>query len=70
MVPAAVHPRRARSNWSKINRGKAEHLIREGRMQPAGLAEIERARADGRWDAAHDAPRTATVVRVDPITEA
>ena len=43
-----------RSNWSRINRGKAEQLIREGRMQPAGLREIERARVDGRWDADHD----------------
>ena len=50
-------PRRARSNWSAINRAKAEQLISEGRMQPAGLREIERARADGRWDAASDAPR-------------
>ncbi len=54
-------PRRSRSNWSKINRDKAEQLIREGRMQPAGLVEVERARADGRWDAAYDSPRTATV---------
>ena len=45
-------PRRSRSNWSKINCAKAEQLIREGRMQPAGLREIERARADGRWGAA------------------
>jgi uncharacterized protein YdeI (YjbR/CyaY-like superfamily) len=45
-------PRRSRSKWSKINRAKAEKLIREGRMQPAGLREIGRARADGRWDAA------------------
>ena len=44
-------PRRARSNWSKINRDKVERLIAEGRMQPAGLREIERAKADGRWDA-------------------
>jgi uncharacterized protein YdeI (YjbR/CyaY-like superfamily) len=54
-------PRRPRSKWSKINRGKAEQLIRDGRMQPAGLREIERARADGRWDAAYDAPSAATV---------
>ncbi len=54
-------PRRPRSNWSKINRGKAEQLIGDGRMQPAGLREVERARADGRWDAAHDAPSVATV---------
>ena len=44
-------PRRARSNWSKINRDKVGRLIAEGRMQPAGLREIERAKADGRWDA-------------------
>ena len=44
-------PRRARSNWSTINRRRAEQLIDAGRMHPAGLAEIERARADGRWDA-------------------
>jgi uncharacterized protein YdeI (YjbR/CyaY-like superfamily) len=54
-------PRRARSNWSKVNRGKVDQLIAEGRMQPAGLAEIERAKADGRWDAAYDAQSTATV---------
>lgn len=46
-------PRRARSRWSKINCGKVEHLIEAGRMQPAGLREVERARADGRWDAAY-----------------
>jgi uncharacterized protein YdeI (YjbR/CyaY-like superfamily) len=45
-------PRRRRSNWSRINREKAERLIADGRMRPAGLAEIERAKADGRWDAA------------------
>jgi uncharacterized protein YdeI (YjbR/CyaY-like superfamily) len=50
-------PRRTRSNWSAINRAKAEQLVREGRMQPAGLREIERARADGRWDAASGTPR-------------
>ena len=54
-------PRRARSIWSKRNRGFAEELIASGRMQPAGLREVERARADGRWDAAYDAPSTATV---------
>ena len=45
-------PRRARSNWSKINRDKVERLMAEGRMKPAGLKEVERAKADGRWDAA------------------
>ena len=54
-------PRTARSTWSKINRDKVSKLIDEGRMQPAGLAEIERARADGRWDAAYDAQSVATV---------
>jgi len=54
-------PRRKRSIWSKINREKAERLISEGRMQPAGLAEVGRARQDGRWEAAYDSPRAATV---------
>jgi len=54
-------PRRARSRWSKINCAKAEALIASGAMQPAGLAEVERAKADGRWDAAYDGPATATV---------
>ena len=49
-------PRRARSKWSKINRDRATALIEQGRMRPAGLAEIERAKADGRWDAAYDSP--------------
>jgi len=47
-------PRRARSIWSKVNRDKALRYIEQGRMQPSGLAEIERARKDGRWDAAYD----------------
>ena len=54
-------PRRARSRWSKINCAKAEALIASGRMEPAGLAEVERAKADGRWAAAYDPPTTATV---------
>ena len=54
-------PRRARSNWSKVNREKVAALIAQGRMQPAGQAEIDRAKADGRWDAAYDSQRTATV---------
>jgi uncharacterized protein YdeI (YjbR/CyaY-like superfamily) len=54
-------PRRARSKWSKRNRGKAEELITAGRMRPAGLREVERAREDGRWDEAYDSPATATV---------
>ena len=54
-------PRRPRSTWSKVNRGKVERLIADGRMRPTGLAEVERAKADGRWDAAYDSPRSATV---------
>jgi uncharacterized protein YdeI (YjbR/CyaY-like superfamily) len=46
-------PRTARSKWSKLNRNKAEELIEGGRMQPAGLREVERAKDDGRWDAAY-----------------
>lgn len=54
-------PRRPRSRWSKINRATATELIERGEMKPAGLREVERAKADGRWDAAYDAPSTATV---------
>jgi uncharacterized protein YdeI (YjbR/CyaY-like superfamily) len=54
-------PRGARSMWSKINRDKATALIAAGTMQPPGLAEVERARRDGRWDAAYDAPSRAAV---------
>lgn len=53
-------PRRARSKWSKINRAKALELIEAGRMRPAGLAEVDRAKADGRWDAAYDSHSTIT----------
>jgi uncharacterized protein YdeI (YjbR/CyaY-like superfamily) len=54
-------PRRARSVWSKINRERALALIASGEMQPAGLAEVERAKTDGRWDAAYDSPKNAAV---------
>ena len=54
-------PRRARSRWSKRNTAIAERLIGEGRMQAAGMAEVERARADGRWEAAYAGPATARV---------
>jgi uncharacterized protein YdeI (YjbR/CyaY-like superfamily) len=54
-------PRRQRSRWSKINREKAEHLIECGLMMPAGLREVEQARADGRWDAAYAGARTIEV---------
>jgi uncharacterized protein YdeI (YjbR/CyaY-like superfamily) len=45
-------PRRRRSSWSKRNTDLAERLLAEGRMHPAGVAELERAKADGRWSAA------------------
>jgi uncharacterized protein YdeI (YjbR/CyaY-like superfamily) len=54
-------PRRPRSTWSKINREKVAALTASGRMRPAGLAEVARAQADGRWDAAYDSPATASV---------
>jgi len=54
-------PRRPRSRWSQINTKKVEALIEAGRMQPAGLREIEKAKADGRWEAAYAPPSTATV---------
>ena len=54
-------PRGPRSRWSKLNREKASALIAAGRMRQAGLAEVERAKRDGRWEAAYDSPSTATV---------
>jgi uncharacterized protein YdeI (YjbR/CyaY-like superfamily) len=54
-------PRTRRSIWSKVNRGKAEALMASGDMRPGGLAEVERAKADGRWEAAYDAASTATL---------
>jgi uncharacterized protein YdeI (YjbR/CyaY-like superfamily) len=54
-------PRKPRSVWSRINRERAETLIAAGRMQPAGLKEVERARADGRWDGAYDSQARAGV---------
>jgi uncharacterized protein YdeI (YjbR/CyaY-like superfamily) len=54
-------PRRSRSIWSKVNRTKVEALVAAGEMQPAGAAEIERAKADGRWEAAYDGQSTSTV---------
>ena len=52
-------PRGARSIWSKINRDKALALIVARKMQPAGLAQVEQAKKDGRWGAAYDSPRNA-----------
>jgi uncharacterized protein YdeI (YjbR/CyaY-like superfamily) len=54
-------PRRPRGKWSQINRKKAEELIAAGAMRPAGLTEVETAKADGRWDAAYAGQRAATV---------
>ncbi|HEY2161518.1 MAG TPA: YdeI/OmpD-associated family protein [Solirubrobacteraceae bacterium] len=54
-------PRRASSQWSQINRDKAERLIAEGRMHAAGLARVEAAKADGRWEAAYPAQSDAQV---------
>lgn len=54
-------PRRARSPWSEINQEKVRVLIGAGRMQPAGQAEIDRAKQDGRWDAAYKGSRTIEI---------
>ena len=54
-------PRRPRGKWSRINRDKVEELIAAGAMRPAGLAEVEAAKADGRWEAAYAGQRTAGV---------
>ena len=54
-------PRKPKSPWSKINREKATALIEAGRMEAPGLAEVERAQADGRWKSAYDSARTAQV---------
>ena len=53
-------PRRRASRWSKINRDKAQALIDNAKMQPAGLREVERAKTDGRWDAAYAPQRALT----------
>jgi uncharacterized protein YdeI (YjbR/CyaY-like superfamily) len=50
-----------RSKWSQINRQKATELIDQGRMTPAGLAQVEAAQQDGRWEDAYASPRNATV---------
>ena len=54
-------PRGPRSKWSKINCARVATLIEAGLMRPAGLREIERAKADGRWDRAYDPQSTASV---------
>jgi uncharacterized protein YdeI (YjbR/CyaY-like superfamily) len=54
-------PRRPRSRWSQINVARVERLIAAGRMRPSGLAEVEAAKADGRWVGAYESQRDATV---------
>jgi uncharacterized protein YdeI (YjbR/CyaY-like superfamily) len=57
-------PRGPRSKWSQVNRRKATELIQQGRMRPAGIAEVNRAKHDGRWDAAY-APQSTVAVPDD-----
>ena len=54
-------PRRPRSRWSQVNVRKVEALMAAGRMRPPGIAEVEAAQADGRWDAAYESQKDATV---------
>ena len=54
-------PRRSKSGWSKKNVAHVDRLIQASQMTPAGLEEVEAARADGRWAAAYDSPANATV---------
>lgn len=56
-------PRKAKSLWSKLNIARVEKLVDAGRMQPAGIREVEAAKADGRWDAAY---QSASVMDVPP----
>ena len=54
-------PRRSRSKWSQINREKIEQLTKQGRMKPAGVEQVELAKADGRWEAAYASPANIEV---------
>jgi uncharacterized protein YdeI (YjbR/CyaY-like superfamily) len=70
-------PRRRRSAWSKRNTEKAERLLAEGRMHPAGIAEMERAKEDGRWQAAYGGsaeievpPELAAALAAEPKAQA
>lgn len=54
-------PRRAKSIWSKINIGHVERLINEGRMRPAGLKAVQKAKEDGSWEKAYDPPSKMTI---------
>ncbi len=61
-------PRGAKSIWSRRNREKAVALIESGKMKPSGLAEVERAKRDGRWEAAYESQKEA-VVPADLLSE-
>jgi uncharacterized protein YdeI (YjbR/CyaY-like superfamily) len=54
-------PRRPRSRWSQVNVRRANALIATGRMRPSGFAEVEAAKVDGRWDAAYESQKEATI---------
>ena len=54
-------PRTNKSIWSKINKARAEALMLAGRMRPAGIREVDRAKQDGRWEAAYSPASTSTV---------
>lgn len=54
-------PRRPKGYWSQVNIEKVERLVADGRMRPQGFAQVDAAKADGRWDAAYEAQRSATV---------
>jgi uncharacterized protein YdeI (YjbR/CyaY-like superfamily) len=54
-------PRRPRSRWSQVNVRRVEMLTAAGRMRPSGLAEVEAAKADGRWEAAYESQKDAAV---------
>jgi uncharacterized protein YdeI (YjbR/CyaY-like superfamily) len=54
-------PRRSRSKWSQINREKIEELTKQGRMKPAGLEQVDLAKADGRWEAAYASPANVEI---------
>lgn len=72
----AFTPRRRSSPWSQINQGHVARLIAEGRMRPAGQAEIDRAKADGRWDAAYrvkgaePSPELTAALAANPAAQA
>jgi uncharacterized protein YdeI (YjbR/CyaY-like superfamily) len=61
-------PRRKRSPWSKRNVDIAGRLVEEGRMHASGIAEMERAKSDGRWEAAYAGP--ATIEMPDDLAQA